>query len=125
MNKEFIPYLIVLIHWVADFVFQDEKWATNKSNNVVALISHTITYSVIWLIPSFLLLGIKFGLCFVLITFIAHTITDYFTSKIVSNKFKQNKLGSSIPNLGAFSMIGLDQVMHYTQLFFTFYILNK
>lgn len=121
-----IYYLfIIVIHWIADFVFQDEKWAINKSKNNLALLSHTIVYSCIWLIPAFCLLGIENGTYFVLITFLAHTITDYFTSKIVSKKFNKNQLGSSIPNLGAFSVIGFDQVLHYVQLFLTFYMLNN
>jgi hypothetical protein len=54
-----------------------------------------------------------------LITFVAHTVTDYFTSKAVSKKFAKNELGSSVPNFGAFSYIGFDQVLHYVQLILT------
>ena len=58
------------------------------------------------------------------ITFISHTITDYFTSRIVSKRFKDGHLGSAIPNLGAFTVIGFDQVLHYIQLFTTFLLLK-
>lgn len=127
---------ILSIHWIADFVFQDEKWATTKSHSIKSLLAHTLTYSVIWMVfcSLFLLTGYLFDITafklnvikliyFILTTFIIHTITDYFTSKIVSRKFKNNELGSPIPNLGAFSIIGFDQVLHYFQLFITYYIL--
>jgi len=54
---------------------------------------------------------------------VAHTITDYFTSKITSRLYAQGKFGSTIPNLGFFSMIGFDQVLHYGQLLLTFHLL--
>lgn len=60
-------------------------------------------------------------LLFFLITFVTHTITDYITSRIVSKKFANKHLGSPIPNFGAFSMIGFDQVIHYGTLFLTYH----
>jgi hypothetical protein len=62
-------------------------------------------------------------LAFVGITFVAHTITDYITSRIVSRKFANKEFGSPIPNTGAFTVIGFDQVLHYIQLFGTYYLL--
>ena len=131
---------IIFIHWVADFIFQAEEWAVNKSKNFKALIRHTAMYSFIWWIVIFIFSfwGNHFGgptieqlgwspsmAFFPFITFVTHTITDYFTSKIVSKKFANNHLGSAIPNFGAFSIIGLDQVLHYIQLFTTYYLLQN
>jgi len=59
------------------------------------------------------------------ITFILHTLTDYFTSKIVKYKFNKKHYGSFIPNFGAFTIIGLDQLLHYIQLFLTYYLLKQ
>jgi uncharacterized membrane protein len=131
---------IIFIHWVADFIFQAEEWAVNKSKSLKALLKHTVMYSFIWYIVllGFAIYGTRFngpkiedlgwtpwmGL-FPVITFVFHTITDYFTSKIVSRKFANNEYGSSIPNLGAFTVIGFDQVLHYIQLFGTYYLLTK
>jgi hypothetical protein len=128
-------FAIIIIHWIADFIFQDEKWALGKSKNWKDLLDHTIMYSYIWYIIGLFLVVINlffpffiykpFSLSlFPLITLIAHTITDYFTSKIVSKRFKDNHLGSAIPNLGAFTIIGFDQVLHYIQLFTTYYLLK-
>ena len=125
-------FAIIIIHWIADFVFQDEKWALGKSKNWDDLLNHTTTYSAIW-IPSIVLLcylqnieltSIKIPFLFFVITFIAHTITDYFTSRIVSKKFENKHYGSPIPNFGAFTIIGIDQVLHYIQLFTTYYLLK-
>ncbi len=127
---------IIFIHWVADFIFQAEEWAVNKSKSNVALYNHVLTYSTIWLLPSCFLLGITkpnettewyvySSILFFLITFCCHFITDYITSRIVSRKFADKEYGSPIPNTGAFTVIGFDQLLHYIQLFGTFYLLTK
>lgn len=129
---------IIIIHWFADFLMQDEKWALGKSKNWSDLLSHTVTYSLVWLVIGIIceftrmcltLEVTKFNylpiLYFSLITFIAHTITDYFTSRIVSKKFANQQYGSPIPNFGGFTIIGIDQVLHYAQLFLTYYFLSN
>jgi hypothetical protein len=114
---------IIFIHWIADFVFQDERWAIGKSKSIKSLITHTIVYSVFWSI-LILFLSLEATLIFVLVSFVAHTITDYITSKIVSRKFQRKEYGSKIPNFGAFTIIGIDQVLHYVQLFSTYFLLK-
>lgn len=114
--------LIVLMHWIADFIFQAEKWGLGKSKSWIPLLKHTIVYSSFWLIPVWVMTeNLINSLLFVGVTFIAHTITDYFTSRIVSKKFANNYYGSPIPNFGAFTTIGFDQVLHYLQLILTWY----
>ena len=132
-------FIIVVIHFIADFIFQAEEWAVNKSKSGRALLSHTITYSVIWFLGATFLFNEPcdaspiIGYCvdtikcfkFASTTFVAHTITDYLTSRVVSQKFANNEYGSPIPNLGAFTIIGFDQVLHYGQLFGTYYLLTN
>lgn len=130
-------FSIIIIHFIADFIMQDEKWALGKSKNWDALLMHTITYTSVWLVIALIIdvytnqttndwyfdtLDVQL---FLLITFVCHTITDYFTSRIVSKKFAEGKYGSAIPNFGAFTLIGGDQVLHYIQLFATYYYLIK
>lgn len=111
---------IVIIHWIADFVLQDEKWAIGKSTSIQKLVKHTSLYSITWVPFLWLFYGdLNNALLFGFVTFIAHTLTDYYTSKIVKNRFDQGHYGSAIPNLGGYSMIGLDQVFHYIQLVVT------
>ena len=127
-----IAFIIIVIHFIADFICQDEKWAIGKSKSWSCLLSHTFTYSCIWLFPIVFLFPrdwtafnyVVNSFLFVIITFIAHTITDYFTSRVTSKLYAKGKFGSSIPNLGFFSMIGFDQVLHYAQLFLTFHLLS-
>lgn len=81
---------IIFIHWFADFVLQTDWQAKNKSKNNKALLSHTWTYSLVWYT-----IGVFYAMSdpnyvpwsltlFVLITFVAHTLTDYFTSRLNS-----------------------------------------
>jgi hypothetical protein len=128
---------IIFCHWVFDFVFQDEKWALGKSKSIKCLLMHTITYSALWWFPILTIFTVGYiypgtpldnlnwyiiGL-FPLITFVFHTLTDYITSKIVSKRFADGYYGGPIPNFGGFAIIGFDQVLHYIQLFLTYYIL--
>lgn len=125
-------FFIFIVHYIADFIFQDERWALGKSRNLDDLLQHTLMYSFVWLMSSGLfailyinsLLAFQKVFIFVGITFVCHTITDYYTSKVVSKMFHNKKFGGPIPNLGAFSMIGFDQVLHYIQLFLTYYLLK-
>ena len=131
---------IILIHWLADFVFQTDKMAKGKSKNWNDLLSHTGTYSFVWLfiggciylqqfrpynpehnkiINIYWSYWIPRGILFVFITFIAHTITDYFTSRLNSKLWAKGDVHNF------FVSIGGDQVLHYTQLLLTYYILTK
>jgi len=117
---------VIIAHFFADFVFQAEVWAIGKRKSFKLLLQHTITYSVVL---TTLLLGILwinplYILYFFIFNFIAHTTIDYFTSKLVGQRFEDKHLGSPIPNLGAFSMIGLDQVLHYICIFGSLYFLT-
>lgn len=120
-----IAFILIVIHYIADFIFQDEKWALGKSKNWSDLLSHTITYSLIFIFPCYFIFDhdLLKAFCFFGITFLCHTITDYFTSRWVAKKFAANHYGSAVPNFGAFSSIGLDQVLHYAQLFLTYHLL--
>ena len=111
-------FSIILIHWFADFVLQTDKQAKGKSKNWSDLLGHTFTYSLIWL-SMISWLGFWQGLIFVLITFIAHTITDYFTSRLNSKLWSEGKVHNF------FVSVGFDQVLHYVQLFITYYYLKN
>lgn len=127
-------FILICIHYIANFICQDQKWALNKSKSNLALVKHTATYTYVFmLIYCFIyffggfsyeesIFKLKF-LLFFPITFLTHTAVDYITSRIVSKRFADKYLGSSIPNFGAFSIIGLDQVIHYGILFLTYHFL--
>ena len=123
-----IAFLIIFIHWVADFVLQTDWQAQNKSKNNFALLSHTSNYSLVWLLPMVFIFGkmkedattewiVWSTLYFGMITLVAHTITDYFTSRLNSKLWAEGKVHYF------FVSIGFDQVLHYGQLFLTYYFL--
>jgi len=122
-------FVVLLTHWVADFILQTDKQAKGKSKNWSHLLQHTSTYSIAWIFVSCLLIGyinktqttqwyVIHALLFGLITFICHTLTDYFTSRLDA------KLWAKGDTHTFFVSIGFDQVLHYVQLFLTLYFLS-
>ena len=118
--------IIVFIHWFADFVCQTNKQAMGKSKAWEPLLSHTAMYSVVWFIVT-MVLGCCLGesivplrmMWFAPITFLAHTATDYYTSRVNS------VLATKEDKHDFFVSIGFDQFLHYAQLFITYDMLMK
>jgi hypothetical protein len=146
-NKTLILALVIIIwHWVADFVFQTEWQATNKSKNIHALLAHTLTYSLLWFPICMWIffdgfpLPIITSLAFVGTTFLLHTSTDFLTSRLNTKlviKIRGEQISSFekdknfLKALGSgnwhnfFVSVGFDQVLHYVQLFLTLYFLKS
>ncbi len=121
---------ILIVHWLLDFVAQTNYQAQNKSKDFIALISHTLVYSMGWItflifytiyvsfeFPFVSPLNFKYIIHFGAITFITHTIIDYFTSRLSAKLFAQKDYHNF------FVCIGFDQILHYIQLWFTFKLL--
>jgi len=112
---------ILFTHWVADFVCQTNKMATGKSKNWTDLLNHTSLYSAIFLLMGTIWFPLNQFWAVVMfsgITFVAHTATDYVTSRINARLWEQKKVH------WFFVSIGFDQFLHYTQLLLTYYLLN-
>lgn len=112
---------LLFAHWVADFLCQTHYMSINKSKSNSVLLLHTGVYAVVmtFLCVFVLEASIKGLLIFGGITFIAHTITDYFTSRLNSKLWAEGNVH------WFFVSIGFDQFLHFLQLFITFYyILN-
>jgi len=144
----FSPFLIlwmVFAHWVADFVCQTHWQASNKSKNYVALSRHVLVYTACMAAATYPFVawpdhGPQW-LVFVVVTFIAHFVTDDITSKITSKLFMGQFEKTWIydraedgvvtvldwrwamkPKFNPhwfFVVIGFDQFLHYAQLFLT------
>ena len=119
-------FSIIIIHFIADFVLQTDEQAKTKSSDNYSLLLHTISYSGFWLFIGFIIamttdieLVQTKTFVFVLITFICHTITDYFTSRLNKKLWESNQVHNF------FVGIGFDQVLHYIQLFLTYYYITK
>ena len=114
-----IVLILIILHFIADFILQTDWQAKNKSTNNIALLKHTRNYSCVFLFLYFITpLSFNNTLSFIGVTFVLHTLTDYITSRISSYFFKKGD------NHNFFVVIGADQVLHYFQLILTYYILT-
>jgi len=115
---------ILFIHWFADFVLQTDEQAKGKSKNWLPLLEHTLAYSLCFYVavPFWAMNSPDYvewtGSLFVLITFVSHTITDYFTSRLNAKLWKDQRTHAF------FVSVGFDQLLHFTQLLLTFYFLG-
>ena len=125
--------ILLTAHWVADFVLQKEEWARGKHNSITDLLSHTVYYSMIMFFIVFVYqlitikdlttLRVEYILLFWFITLVTHTLVDFITSKFAHKLLDKQQYYTTVPNLGFFSVIGLDQLIHYIILFLTYKIL--
>lgn len=90
-------YIILAVHWFADFVLQTDKMAQNKSTSFKWLSSHVGVYT-LCLLP--------FGPTFSLVNGLAHFIIDAATSRATSRLWKNGDRHNF------FVVIGLDQLIH-------------
>ncbi len=106
-----IPLILLVNHFIGDFILQNDYMALNKSKKWEALSLHVLVYS-----ATFLWLGWKFALN----TFITHFITDAITSRITTRLYTP-----VFHRHWFFVVIGLDQLIHYTTLGYTYqYLIN-
>lgn len=119
MHSVLIVMSILYIHWVADFVMQSDEDAKGKSTCMGHLLSHTSQYTacwLLWLTPLAIYFGIPLinVVYFCTVTFVLHTVTDYYTSRLNSYLWKKNDTHHF------FVSIGFDQLLHYLQLFISY-----
>jgi len=111
-------FLIVLVsHWIADFVFQTHWQASNKSKNWFALSKHVINYSIAMTVTAALIWPWALLIFFFLITFSTHFITDAITSRITSKLYAKQDYHNF------FVVIGFDQLIHQVTLAATIWYL--
>ena len=100
---------VVCLHFVADFIFQTDTMAVNKSTSVKWLTAHVLVY----MLPFFLL-----GWQFAVINGAAHWLTDFVTSRVTSYLWKKGDRHNF------FVVIGLDQAVHMTTLILSLVVLK-
>lgn len=122
-----ILLLLLLFHWVADFVSQSDYQALGKSKHWDILALHVFIYSAYFVV---------FGWKLWLITFCCHFITDAVTSRVTTKLWFIDILsppedmhdGRFVGRVNGnrhwfFVMIGFDQLLHQLQLGLTYYLL--
>jgi hypothetical protein len=100
--------VLIWIHFIADFIFQTDKMALNKSSNTKWLSIHVLVYSLFFAF---------FGWKFTAVTYIAHWLTDFVSSRVTSYLWKKEK------RHWFFVVIGLDQALHMTALILAYFYL--
>ncbi len=126
---------IIILHFIADYVFQTHwnflshwnfesifnTYATvlKKYKNKYILPMHVIIYTLVIMWGGFIIMPnnvLNALIPWAILNGILHAITDFITNKI--NKVLWNRDSDSLH--AAFTMIGLDQVIHLICLFVTY-----
>lgn len=111
------PFVILLIvHWVADFVLQTHWQASNKSKRLDALARHVAIYTATLAVSSIILFG-AMGAAFALVNGVLHFGTDYFTSRWSSRLWAKQDWHNF------FVVIGFDQLIHQITLAATMWLI--
>lgn len=111
MSLEFQVVVLLVFHWLGDFVFQSDWMATNKSKKLDALIVHSLVYTYTLLLGLNLCLygmySIRVLSLFALYNGMCHFVVDYVTSRI------NTKLWCAKMVHYFFVSVGFDQLLHY------------
>ena len=100
---------LILTHFVADFIFQTDKMAINKSKSNKWLFFHVFVYSL-----PLLFWGWKFAA----FNAVAHFLVDYVTSRLTTHLWNKNECH------WFFVVIGADQALHLTCLFLSYELIG-
>lgn len=117
-------YILVLLisHFVGDFLLQSDKMALNKYKDPYWLLAHILVYTTILFIFSFMFLDFKLSLSFnlfIYLNFMLHFSIDVITSQFTHFLYEKKE------NHWFFVVIGFDQLLHYFCLFVTYDFVNK
>lgn len=108
-----LPFSLLFVHWLADFVCQSDEMALGKSWHNGWLTVHVAVYTFVMAGWAFLSLPVAVAMGFLGITFVTHWVTDYYTSRLTTRLWKANQ------RHWFFVAIGADQLAHYAMLMLT------
>lgn len=120
MEMLYLILFFLIVHWFGDFALQTRDMGMKKSGSLYWLTLHVLLYSAVWLNVMSIMHGVYMGTFFASLTFVFHWLTDFITSKWTKRLYNQNHIYGVF---GFFSVIGLDQFLHYLQLFLCYQIL--
>jgi len=125
-----IIVIILLFHWVADFVVQPRSMAENKSSVIEVLSMHCLIYTLFLTsglilsmiaVLSYFSLPITFNMnqliLFFSLIYLLHFITDYITSRLTKKYYMNGKIKKF------WNTIGFDQWLHTSQIIVVYFLL--
>lgn len=110
---------LLCAHYIADFIFQSQQMAENKSKSKEWLTKHVAVYTVVLAFASFPLLFVitlANFIKFIIINGCLHWAVDFVTSKMTAKRWKEARYHDM------FVVIGADQLIHMCTLLTTFYL---
>lgn len=111
--KEQYLLLILLSHFLCDFVLQTSEQAERKHKLEWDLFAHVFMYSLVMSVFMLTILTPLNVFRFFIVTGVTHYIIDAFTSNISKSFFDRKDYHNG------FVTVGADQVLHYIQLYLT------
>ena len=106
----FLVLIIVWCHFIADFLLQSDKMATNKSKSFKWLSIHAVAYGWVITVIGMLTIGMERGFIFGMVNWLMHGAVDYWTSKGTAILWQKKEVH------WFFCLVGFDQALHMTIL---------
>ena len=111
---------ILFLHYLGDYIFQPYRMSVQKSENHMMLLYHTIIYSSTIYLGLLLVVGVEEAITFSVLTFLAHYVVDFVTSRVISDNSSELRLDPDSTKpihkrlrlWGPISLLGLDQLLH-------------
>lgn len=114
--------LLLILHFIGDFLLQNNWMALGKSKTIPPLTFHVLVYSLCFTV---------FGFKMFVTTFYLHWITDFITSRLTSKLWfvEMNIRGNAVhydmeKRHWFFVGIGADQLIHMVSLIVSAYLLG-
>lgn len=106
-----LPLYIIALHFLGDFVLQNDWMAHGKSSRFLPLTVHVAVYSAVF--------AVVIGWQFAAVTFALHWVTDALTSRVNKVLLEVGSNREKPSHHWFFVGVGLDQWTHYVALAWT------
>lgn len=117
-------YLIIILHFVSDWMLQPRKTATNKSNSIKYMLAHVVVIHIIFSILAYFV-----GVSQLLI--VANTLSHMLIDKFIWAGYKRSLKKANYPqeyfernewanDYWFYTTIAFDQILHLSILMFIF-----
>jgi len=94
----YLVIVVLILHFISDFLFQTDKMAKDKSSSNLMLTKHVLVYGIMFVC--------LLGPIYALVNCGLHWITDYFSSRVTKKLWQEQRVHDF------FVVIGLDQLIH-------------